>query len=129
MSGKISSKKYLIDSVILIDHLNGIKEATNWLKKNGAFNSTISVVTRAEILVGTSEENKLKIKSWLNSFECIDIDKNIADLAALYRNKYKIKLPDAFQITIAFENNLILVTRNTKDFNKGMGFVEIPYEI
>ncbi len=129
MSGKISSKKYLIDSVILIDHLNGIKEATNWLKKNGAFNSTISVVTRAEILVGTSEENKLKIKSWLNSFECIDIDKNIADLAALYRNKYKIKLPDAFQIAIAFENNLILVTRNTKDFNKGMGFVEIPYEI
>lgn len=129
MSGKISSKKYLIDSVILIDHLNGITKATNWLKKNGAINSAISVVTRAEILVGTSKENKLKITTWLNSFECIDIDKEIADLAAISRNRFKIKLPDAFQTAIALKNNLILVTRNTKDFNKEMGFVKIPYKI
>jgi len=129
MSGKISSKKYLIDSVILIDHLNGITKATNWLKKNGALNSVISVVTRSEILVGTSENNRLKITAWLNSFECVDIDKEIADLAAIYRNKFKIKLPDAFQTAIALKNNLILVTRNTKDFNKEMGFVKIPYQI
>lgn len=129
MSGKISSKKYLIDSVILIDHLNGIAKATSWIKKNGTLNSAISVVTRAEILVGTSEKNRLKITSWLNSFECIDINKEIADLAAIYRNKYKIKLPDAFQTAIALKNNLILVTRNTKDFNKEMGFVKIPYKI
>ncbi len=129
MSGKISSKKYLVDSVILIDHLNGITKATNWLKKNGTFNSVISVVTRAEILVGTSNANRLKITAWLNSFECIDIDKEIADVAAISRNKYKIKLPDAFQTAIALKNSLILVTRNTKDFNKEMGFVKIPYKI
>ncbi|MEE9431528.1 MAG: PIN domain-containing protein [Melioribacteraceae bacterium] len=122
-------KKFLIDSVILIDHLNDISKATNWLRKNGNTNSVISVITRAEILVGTSTKNKLKITAWLDSFECIEIDKEITDLAALCRNKYKIKLPDAFQSAIALKKSLALVTRNTKDFNTKKGFVKIPYKV
>ncbi|MBU0476067.1 MAG: PIN domain-containing protein [Bacteroidetes bacterium] len=125
MNGKI----YLIDSVILIDHLNGIIEATNWLKKNTPSISVISVITRAEILVGTSKSDMLSIKTWLDSFECISISKEIADLAAICRNKYGLKLPDSFQTAIALKYKLQLVTRNTKDFKNNMEFVKIPYEI
>lgn len=121
-------KKYLIDSVVLIDHLNGISKATNWLRRYGNTNSVISVITRAEILVGASAKNKLKITALLDTFECVEINKEIADLAAIYRKKYNLKLPDAFQTAIALKNNLTLVTRNTKDFNTKMNFVKIPYK-
>ena len=75
------------------------------------------------------EEEKYTITSFLDRFQCLSIDKNIADTAAEIRRKYKLKLPDAFQAAIAKLNNLILVTRNTKDFNSKMKFVKIPYKI
>ncbi|MCF8242498.1 MAG: PIN domain-containing protein [Melioribacteraceae bacterium] len=119
--------KYLIDTVILIDHLNGIKKATEWLKKNK--NSFISPITRAELLVGAEETEKHSIKLLLDSFETLSINNEIADLAAELRKKHRLKLPDAIQAAIAVINKVKLVTRNTKDFNKEMEFVKIPYKI
>ncbi len=119
--------KYLIDTVILIDHLNGIKKATQWLKKNK--DSFISPITRAELLVGAEDKEKHSIKLLLDSFETLSINNEIADLAAELRKKYKLKLPDAFQAAIAVINKVELVTRNTKDFKKEMGFIKIPYKL
>jgi len=121
--------KYLIDTVILIDHLNGIKKATNWLMKNGSANSVISVITRAEILVGVEKAEYFAVKNLLDGFETLPIDAKIADAAAEMRKKYKLKLPDAFQAALAKVNNLTLVTRNAKDFKKEMDFVKIPYNL
>ena len=45
------SAKYLLDSTILIDHLNGILKATEWLSKLEDGEACISAVTRAEVLV------------------------------------------------------------------------------
>ena len=126
MNGK---EKYLIDTVILIDHLNGVKKATNWLARNGKKNSVISVITRAEILVGVQPEERFVINELLNSFTTLTIDLKTADIAAEMRKKYKLKLPDAFQAALANMNNLLLVTRNTKDFKKEMNFVKIPYAL
>ena len=119
--------KYLIDTVILIDHLNGVKKATDWLKKNK--DSYISPITRAELLVGALDEEKHSIKLLLDSFETLLIDNETADLAAELRKKHRLKLPDAFQAAIAVKNKVSLVTRNTKDFKKEMGFVKLPYKI
>lgn len=44
-------KKYLLDSVILIDHFNNISQATNFIKKNHKL-CYISAITRAEVLTG-----------------------------------------------------------------------------
>ena len=46
----------LIDSVILIDHLNGIDRATNFILELDPLQTAISVITRAEILAGLSKE-------------------------------------------------------------------------
>lgn len=130
MSGSnLPRTRYLIDSVILIDHLNGVKKATQWLSKNGEPNSVISVITRAEILCGADAEDKFLITSLLDRYQCLLIDKKIADMAAEIRQKLNLKLPDAFQAALAKTNKLLLVTRNTKDFSKSMGFVHIPYRI
>lgn len=119
--------KYLIDTVILIDHLNGIKKATQWLNKNK--DSFISLITRAEVLTGAEDKEKHSIKVLLDSFETLEINNEIADLSAELSKKNKLKLPDAIQAAIAIKNKVELATRNTKDFNKKMGFVKIPYKL
>lgn len=121
--------KYLVDTVIIIDHLNGIKKATDWLVKNSEGNAVISVITRAEVLSGAEENEKSSISSLLDKFECLSITKEISDIAAELRQKNGWKLPDALQAALTKKNNLLLVTRNTKDFSPELDFVNIPYKI
>lgn len=51
----INMKKYLLDSVILIDHFNNISQATNFIKKNHKL-CYIPAITRAEVLTGFQNE-------------------------------------------------------------------------
>jgi hypothetical protein len=47
--------KIPLDSVILVDHLNGVGAATSYLSKVH-LDATISAVTRAEVLAGYDEQ-------------------------------------------------------------------------
>ena len=121
---------FIFDTVIIIDHLNGVKKATDLLLKLRVDDVVISVITRAEVFTGVKSTEKAEVYLLLNNYICLPIDMQIADKAAELRSKYKWKLPDAFQAALALENNLILLTRNTKDFNaKEHNFVKIPYKI
>jgi predicted nucleic acid-binding protein len=118
----------LIDSVILIDHLNGIEKATRFIAKLDPLETAISVITRAEILTGLDEDQQAEVISLLDQYQLLIINKPIADLAANLRRKYGWKLPDAFQAALAQNHKVKLSTRNTKDFNpQKHDFVEIPY--
>lgn len=120
----------LLDSVILIDHLNSITAATDYLSGLKTYNTSISVITRAEILTGVDDSNKLIVKSLLDQFSILNIDKLIADKAAELRREYKWKLPDAFQAALAIHYKIRLITRNTKDFDPAKHvFVDIPYYV
>ncbi len=110
--------KYLLDSVILIDHFNGVQPATDFIRKN-AKQCVISAITRAEVLTGFDEQAKEVVIKFLDNFELLVIDKQVADLTATFRKMHKIKLPDSLQATLAIYHNLILVSRNTKDFKEG----------
>ncbi|OIO37093.1 MAG: hypothetical protein AUJ72_05235 [Candidatus Omnitrophica bacterium CG1_02_46_14] len=119
--------KYLLDSTILIDHLNGIKEATDWLSRLQSEEAMISVITRAEVLVKAGDQWE-RVQALLDEFGCFSIGPDEADVAAGIRNRYKVKLPDAFQVTLAQAQNLILVTRDAEDFKKIENLeVKIPY--
>jgi predicted nucleic acid-binding protein len=119
----------LLDSVILIDHLNGIRAATAYLAKVHV-NAAISAITRAEVLAGYDEAAAAPIKQLLDAFPAVSIDAPVADLAAALRRRHKWKLPDAFQAALARTHKLRLATRNTKDFPAdAYDFVEIPYEL
>ena len=122
--------RYLLDTVILIDHFKGISKATNWLEHLQENQAIISVITRAEVLTGTSQEQEVPVKLFLDQYPCYAITQKIADRAAVLRRENKWKLPDAFQAAIALQENLKLVTRNTKDFPpKIHSFVIVPYDL
>lgn len=130
----INMKKYLLDSVILIDHFNNISQATNFIKKNHKL-CYISAITRAEVLTGfKNEQSEFAIKL-LDSFELLVVNKNIADLSAKFRQSYRTKLPDAIQASTAIYHQLILVSRNTKDFKEGNHYFDrndlvlCPYQL
>ena len=120
----------LMDSVILIDHLNGIEKATRFIIKIDPSETAISVVTRAEILTGLAETGQAEVVALLDQYQLLIIDKPIADLAAGLRREHGWKLPDAFQAALAQHHKIKLVTRNSKDFNpQKHDFVEIPYRL
>lgn len=125
----MNGRKILLDSVILIDHFNGRQQATRYLKRH-ARRLCISVITRAEVLVGFETEESVGPRRLLDSMTCLAIDRDIADLAADLRRRHRWKLPDALQAALALHHGYRLITRNTKDFPPGQHeFVETPYTL
>ena len=121
--------KLLLDSVILIDHFNGIAAATGYLAAHQP-DAAISVITRAEVLTGFPRAAARKAAQLLDCFPTLAIDQAIADLAALLRRNHGWKLPDAFQAALARHHQLRLVTRNRRDFPpQRHRFVLIPYQV
>ena len=118
----------LLDSVILIDHLNNIPQAMDFLLALNPEKTAISVISYAEILTGLDEDGERKAVPLLHSFEMLEIDASVAEKAAMLRRQHGWKLPDAFQAALAITHDIVLCTRNIKDFNpKKHPFVEIPY--
>jgi predicted nucleic acid-binding protein len=120
----------LLDSVILIDHLNGIERSTKFILGLDPDEVAISVITRAEILVGVEETSEGQVRAFLDQYHLLIIHKATADLAANLRKAHGWKLPDAFQAALALYHKIKLSTRNTRDFNPEQhDFVEIPYRL
>ncbi len=111
-------RKYLIDSNIIIYHLNGEEKATKFLKANIQI-SAISRLTFAEVLsFDFAEDEKNNVTELLRRFDILDTTDAIAVKALENRKVKKIKLVDNIIASTAQVNELKLITRNTKDFNK-----------
>jgi len=121
--------RYLLDSVIVIDHLNHIEPASAFIKEH-ATQSVLSVITRAEVLTGVAAKDEPLVRNLLDCFGHLEISTAIATLAAQLRRQHGWKLPDAFQAAIAVHHGLTLVTRNSRDFPpEKFEFVRIPYRL
>ncbi|MBK7152925.1 MAG: PIN domain-containing protein [Sandaracinaceae bacterium] len=124
MSGDV-----VLDSVILIDHFNGVEEATAYLAQVGEA-AAITAITRAEVLTGFDTADVPLALALLSRFRLIAIDGPVADLAAALRREHRWKLPDALQAAAARQHGLRLATRNTKDFPPAKhAFVVVPYTL
>ena len=112
--------KYLLDSNIIIYHLNNDLIATNFIMKFYS-ESSISVITYYEILAyGYNFHDFNSVEKFLKIFKIIDIDLNIVRLAIQNLKVKKVKIADNLITATAQINNLTLVTRNVVDF-KGLG--------
>ena len=121
--------KFLLDSVILIDHFNGIDRATGFIGEHYE-QLAISVITRAEVLTGFDEDTGALVASLLDRFTNLPIEPPVADLGAQLRRRFRWKLPDALQAAVSSFHGLSLVTRNTKDFPPDRhDFVTLPYQL
>lgn len=122
-------KRVLLDSVILIDHLNERAEASAYIRAEG-LHCAITPVTRAEVLVGVEERYWPQAQQILDRFECLEVDARTGDMAADLRRKHRWKLPDALQMAVAQQHGLLLATRNTKDFSPlAHQNVLVPYRL
>jgi predicted nucleic acid-binding protein len=125
----MSGDAIVLDSVILIDHFNGVAQATAYLAEVGD-HGAITAITRAEVLTGFSSADAPLARSLLDRFRLIVIDGPVADLAAALRRENRWKLPDALQAAAARQHGLRLATRNTKDFPpERFAFVHVPYRL
>lgn len=121
--------RVLLDSVVLIDHFNGIDAATRHLAEIHE-EAGISVITRAEVLTGFDGAAAQRAATLLDTFPTLAIDRPIADAAAALRRAHGWKLPDAFQAAIARHHGLQFHTRNRRDFPpERFAFVVVPYRV
>ena len=120
-------QRYLIDTNIIIYHLNGMPEASMFIDNNFK-KISISFVTYIEVLSFTFEnkEIELEVKKFLNLLKIIKMNNDIIEKTIDIRKKTKIKLPDAIIAATAEIENITLVTRNIKDFKSlDINFINI----
>jgi len=109
-------KEFLVDSNILIYHLNNEPIATQFLTEN-FHKCCISQLSFIEVLsFDFTHEERLSVQSLLETFEIIDTTKEISLQAISNREIKKIKIADNIIVSTAQIHSLALVTRNIKDF-------------
>ncbi len=125
----MSGTGVLVDSVVFIDHFNGIQAATDYL---GSVRDVarITPISVAEVLVGLAGEPARRARLFLACFPLLPLDREVAELAARLRREHGWRLPDAFQAAAARHHGLALATRNTRDFPPDRhAFVRVPYRL
>ncbi len=116
----------VFDTNILIDYLLGKEPAKEELARFPV--ARISVITWIEVIVSARDLNQgLQLKKFLKRFELIPVDATVAETAAMLRNCYRLRLPDAVIWATAKMCDSILITRNTKDFPAGEPDLRFPY--
>lgn len=120
--------KFLLDSVIFIDALRDYPAAEAFILTNEG-RCVVTAITVAEVVAGSVYNDKGRVRSLIDAFTFVAVDKQIAERAGELRHLYRWKLPDAFQAATALEHGLLLATRNTKDFDPALyPFVAVPYK-
>ena len=123
-------KKMLFDTDVLIEYLRGKDEAKAYIDniKDVIYMSSI---TMAELYAGVRKGNESKkLEIFIETFEVISLNKNIAKTGGLYRNQYKPShgtgLADALIAATAKEIGAQVITFNSKHFPMLNDIVE-PY--
>jgi predicted nucleic acid-binding protein len=117
----------LFDTNILIDYLGGIAPARDELARYAQ--SAISIVSWMEVLVGAPPEVEPATRRFLSRFTIVEIDRAVAERAVFVRRSSRIRLPDAIIQASAEVHAMLLVTRNTRDFDGTSPSVRVPYSL
>lgn len=89
------------------------------------------MINKIELLgfEGIKEDEELLFHEFVNTSTLLELNPKITDRTIVLRKQFAIKLPDAIIAATAMENNLTILTRNTKDFKKVFGLVVLnPHE-
>jgi len=115
-------KSALFDTNILIDYLKGKPEAISLLNqclKEGQV-LTCSLITKVELLSGARPGEEQILHDFLDAFERISLDDQIAEGAgrymSLYRRSHGINIADAIIAASALARGAVLYTLNDRHF-------------
>ena len=111
---------FLIDTNIIIDFLRGDLKAKEFIINN-VDEIKVSVVSVSELYAGVrGKKEEEQLKNFLNSFETLVLDYNIAVEAGYLKNKYykshNAGLADCMIAATSMQHDLTLVTDNFKHF-------------
>ena len=119
--------KALFDTNILVDYLNAVPEAHAEFQRYTE--KAISIITWMEVMVGADGDLEAPTRHFLNSFDIVAVDEQVAERAVGLRRAHRIRLPDAIIWATAQAHAMLLVTRNTKDFPANDPGVRAPYRL
>jgi predicted nucleic acid-binding protein len=117
----------LLDTNILIDHLRSVNAARLEIERYEL--PAISVVTWMEVMAGAARHVEAETRRFLDAFALLPIDGAVAERAARIRRETRMRLPDAIIRATAAAHDMLLVTRNTRDFGRDDPGVRIPYHV
>ena len=125
--------KYLIDTNIIIYYLDNKIPEQEIDRVEGIFRKSfnISTITKIDVLgwykIEGNEKNRLN--QFISNAKVFYIDYSIEEKSIEIKQKSKIATPDTIIGATAIINDLIVVSRNTKDFEKieGLKFYN-PFE-
>ncbi|HEY3120113.1 MAG TPA: type II toxin-antitoxin system VapC family toxin [Vicinamibacteria bacterium] len=116
----------VFDTNVLVDYLNRVAHARRELARYEE--RAISVVTWIEVMVGSKgEEEEAVLRSFLDGFDVVEVDREIAEEAVRLRRTYRMRVPDAIIWATARTRRALFITRNTKDFPTDDPGVRVPY--
>lgn len=122
---------YLVDTDWVVNYLKGRTQAVDTLNSLVEKGLAISIITYGEIYEGIyfGQDSKPQEKGFLNFLRVVDViglNRTIMKRFALIRGDLRQKGgligdPDLMIAATAIANDLILITRNKKDFQKVEG--------
>jgi len=109
---------YLADTTVFVAHLREDIKATQFLKKEIPF---ISTVTIAELIQGARDKKELKVVlNLISKFPeeeiGLKVPKKALELLTAFAASHGIKFLDALIAATALSNHSVLVTENIKHF-------------
>ena len=112
------TKRFLIDSDVIIEYLRGSEQAVRYLESlEGGL--CVSAITVAELFAGVRDDDEeAALERFLGAFDVIPIDQALARLGGLCRRSYQpgygAGLADAFVAMSAESAGAVLVTFNNR---------------
>lgn len=107
---------YLIDTNVIIYYLEGEQAAVSFLRTHRGQLAISSITWMETLSYPFSEDEEQIVRAFLQEFRLIEVFSPVMELTVEIRRNKKMKLPDAIIAASAIHNDLILVTRNIKDF-------------
>ena len=118
----------VFDTNILIDYLAGRPAAKDELARYA--NARISMITWIVVMVGAkNKKEETAIREFLNSFETIPLDEQVAETAVQIRRQHRLRLPDALIWSSARTRDALLITRDIGDYLTSEPDIRIPYTL
>ena len=126
--------QYLIDTNTIIELVTQLLPATGGAWVDGIVlrdEHAISVINWIELLVNPqSAQEKAVLELFVANAAILPVDADVVRQTILLRQQYRTKLPDAIVAASALVHGLVLVSRNTSDFQKITGLTVInPHDI
>ena len=126
--------KYLIDTNTAIELVTQLLPPAGGTWVDGLVlreEHAISVINWIELLVNPqSAQEKAVLELFVASSPVLPLDADVVRQTILLRQQYRTKLPDAIVAASALVHGLVLVSRNTSDFQKITGLVVVnPHDI